>query len=137
MSGSAKFQIARSDRFERSLEQLLRNHYRKDRKNRESFQEALSKIVEELSLGVTPRGARPEPWPHGSHDPDLQFMKLRFDLPGLRGAAGQGRLMYLVSPEEQVVVLLWIYTHAEFGGRPPDKDLAQLLAEYRRAKGEQ
>ena len=38
----------------------------------------------------------------------------------------------MVDTREFVVYLLWIYTHAEFEGRPPDKSLRQLTEEARR-----
>ena len=48
-------------------------------------------------------------------------------MPGFHGAARQGWLIYLVNDEERVVLLLWIYTHAEFEKRPPEKELAEML----------
>lgn len=50
-------------------------------------------------------------------------------MPQLRGAAGQGRLIYLLNTTRKEVTLVWIYTHAEFEKRPPDKSLKRLLRE--------
>ncbi len=50
-------------------------------------------------------------------------------MPQLRGAAEQGRLIYLLDITKQEVVLLWIYTHAEFEKRPPEQNLKRLLLE--------
>ena len=50
-------------------------------------------------------------------------------MPQLRGSAEQGRLIYLLDITKQEVVLLWIYTHAEFEKRPPDQNLKRLLLE--------
>lgn len=38
--------------------------------------------------------------------------------------------MYLVNYSKEEVVLLWIYTHADFSGRPTDGDLATLLRQF-------
>ena len=35
--------------------------------------------------------------------------------------------MYLINPSQFIVKLVWLYTHAEFKGRPADKDLKQIL----------
>ncbi|MGK7891501.1 MAG: hypothetical protein AB4042_19395 [Leptolyngbyaceae cyanobacterium] len=48
-------------------------------------------------------------------------------MPGLQGASACGRLMYLVDRERRLVVPVWIYTHAEFDGRPPDDRLSTEL----------
>ena len=50
-------------------------------------------------------------------------------MPQLRGAAEQGRLIYLLDITKKEVVLVWIYTHAEFEKRPPDQNLKRLLLE--------
>lgn len=68
-----------------------------------------------------PGGLRlPEGW---------EFRKYYFDMPSLRGASGQGRLMYLVNRSLTLIELVWIYTHNEFEKRPPDKNLKQLIQE--------
>lgn len=46
------------------------------------------------------------------------------------GAAGQGRLIYLINCIEKKVGLIWIYTHADFEKRPPDKSLKSLLQDF-------
>ena len=35
--------------------------------------------------------------------------------------------MYWVSYENNLITLLWIYTHEDFKGRPADQDLKQVL----------
>lgn len=37
--------------------------------------------------------------------------------------------MYLVNRSQNVIWLLWIYTHSEFEKRPPEKGLKQLIQE--------
>jgi hypothetical protein len=50
-------------------------------------------------------------------------------MPGLKGQAKHGRVIYLIDTETSVVYLMWIYTHAKFAGRPPEKSLRQLVDE--------
>jgi hypothetical protein len=38
-------------------------------------------------------------------------------MPGLRGASGEGRLIYMIDADGSVVYLGWIYTHDEFPTR--------------------
>lgn len=74
--------------------------------------------------------SRLEPIPKGVAVPDeWEFRKLVFEVPGTAGAAGEGRLVYLVSDRDGLIKLLWLYTHEEFKGRPPDKELKQVLQE--------
>ena len=56
-------------------------------------------------------------------------------MPQLRGAAGQGRLIYLLEFTKKEVIIIWIYTHAEFEKRPPDKNLKRLLLEIMESSG--
>jgi hypothetical protein len=37
--------------------------------------------------------------------------------------------MYLVSENQKVIKLAWIYTHAEYVKRPEERDLKDLLRE--------
>jgi len=55
--------------------------------------------------------------------------KLEFKMPQLRGVVGQGRLIYLLNTTGKKIIILWIYTHAEFEKRPPEKNLKRLLQE--------
>ncbi len=71
--------------------------------------------------------ADPEPYPKGSSREGYELWKLKFKMPQLRGAAEQGRLIYLLDVRQQEVILIWIYTHAEFEKRPPERDLKRLL----------
>lgn len=48
-------------------------------------------------------------------------------MPGLSGAARQGRIMWLICDASKTVSLIWIYTHSEFEKRPADKDLKKVL----------
>ncbi|MCY7394148.1 MAG: hypothetical protein LH647_22420 [Leptolyngbyaceae cyanobacterium CAN_BIN12] len=48
-------------------------------------------------------------------------------MPGLKGASGQGRLMYLINSAQNLIVLIWIYTHEQFERRPDEKSLEAVL----------
>jgi len=48
-------------------------------------------------------------------------------MPGLKGASGQGRLMYLINSIQSSIILVWIYTHEEYEGRPDEKSLEAVL----------
>ncbi|MGK7929050.1 MAG: hypothetical protein AB4290_28080 [Spirulina sp.] len=57
-------------------------------------------------------------------------------MPDLKGASGQGRLMYLVDREKYEIELVWIYTHEEFPKRPSERNLKQILEEIQQTRGE-
>jgi hypothetical protein len=48
-------------------------------------------------------------------------------MPGLSGASGQGRILYLIDRKEQTITLLMFYTHQDYAKRPPDKVIEKIL----------
>lgn len=68
-----------------------------------------------------------EPWPTGLAQTGFELWKLHFDMPRLRGAAGEGRLIYLIDQQRRIVYPVWIYTHDEFAKRPPEREMRRLL----------
>lgn len=124
--GSQPYKIILSAKFERSTK-TLKKSYKSDRET-QNFIKAITSIVTQLLENPRPETSRPEPIPKGI---DLQneweFRKLFFSIPHRSGASGEGRLMYLINPSQFIVKLVWLYTHAEFKGRPADKDLKQIL----------
>lgn len=131
MNGSEQFHIKLSNNFERTQQKLIRDRYRKNQAGLVKFVELIEKFIKFLSLDPRPRPplGHLEPWPQGSSRDGLELWKLEFKMPQLRGAAEQGRLIYLLDITKKEVVLLWIYTHAEFEKRPPDNNLKRLLRE--------
>jgi hypothetical protein len=131
VNGSEQFHIKLSNNFERTQQKLIRDRYRKNQAGLVNFVELIEKIIKILSLDPRPRPplGHLEPWPQGSSRDGLELWKLEFKMPQLRGAAEQGRLIYLLDITKKEVVLLWIYTHAEFEKRPPDNNLKRLLRE--------
>jgi len=131
VNGSEQFHIKLSNNFERTQQKLIRDRYRKNQAGLVKFVELLQKFLRILSVDPRPRPplGHLEPWPKGSSRDGWELWKLEFKMPQLRGAAEQGRLIYLLDITKQEVVLLWIYTHAEFEKRPPDQNLKRLLLE--------
>ena len=125
------YQIKPSETFRRDLEKLLKGHYRKDRRGGQELTKLLDEIIQDLARDPHSRQSWPEPWPKDISQPEgWEFRKLTFGMPRLRGASGQGRLMYLIDGFEKHLILSRIYTHEEYQGRPPDKELSQLIKEF-------
>lgn len=133
MANSGSFQTRRSENFDKTYKALVKGHYRKNRRGREDFEKQLAGFV--ALLRSDPRLPPPfgglEPWPKGTYREGWELRKLHFDPPELRGASGEGRLIYMIDTERSVVYLIWIYTHHEFPTRPPDKSLRQVVEEAR------
>lgn len=126
MTGSQKYLIVPTKNFERWLKKLVK-HYRGGRE-KQAFQALIAQLTGNLCLDPHPSNSALEPIPRKITLPEeLEFRKLRFAMPGLRGASGQGRLMYLVNFVQHSIVLVWIYTHEEFEKRPDEKNLKVAL----------
>lgn len=131
MNESEQFHIKLSKNFDKTQQKLIRDRYRKNQAGLVKFVELIQKFLRILSVDPRPRPplGHLEPWPKGSSRDGWELWKLEFKMPQLRGAAEQGRLIYLLDITKKEVVLLWSYTHAEFDKRPPDKNLKYLLLE--------
>ncbi len=129
MTGLFPFQIEASSKFQRSYKLLLKRHCKSERQ-KESLINAISEIVNRLAVDPYLPDASPESFPKSLNvADDWKFYKLRFRMQNLTGASGQGRLMYLVSQNQKIIKLAWIYTHAEYEKRPEDRELKDLLRE--------
>jgi len=124
VSGCETYQIVLLERFEGSLQKLIKSHYRKNERARNSFLELIEYFISELrkNPGSCPL-SEDEGFPKGCHQPVFKFRKIRFDMPELQGATGCGRLIYVIHEELCIVYLVWVYTHKEFRRRPHDDDL--------------
>lgn len=131
MTNSGSFQTRRLDNFDKSYKEIVKSHYPKNRQDRERFEEQIARFLSLLRSDPHPPPpfGHTEPWPNGSYQEGWELWKLNFDMPGLKGQAKHGRLIYMVDAEEATLYLLWIYTHAKFKGRPPEKSLRQLTQE--------
>lgn len=131
MASSDNFQTKRLDNFNRSYSEVIKTHYRQNRQDKEKFERQVADYID--NLRKSPRPPRPaghtEPWPNGTFREGWELWKLEFDMPGLKGQAKHGRLIYIIDTQRSIVYLLWIYTHKKFAGRPPEASLRQLLNE--------
>lgn len=111
------------------MSRLVKKHYRKNHQARQQFEDLLEGFLEQMrsSPRVPDTVGHPEPWPRGVAQEGFELWKMHFAMPGIRGAAGEGRLVYLISEENRAVYLVWIYTHDEFSKRPPEKEMGRLL----------
>lgn len=129
MSGSPQFQIKPTANFERSLKDLLRRRYKRNPGGQQALLALLGRCLVALANeGRLPR-ARLEKWPHRALVPSWELWKHHFQMPGLSGSASEGRLMYLINKMTATILPIWIYTHAEFEGRPVDEGLAAAISE--------
>ncbi|MBD2018779.1 hypothetical protein H6F43_01095 [Leptolyngbya sp. FACHB-36] len=131
MSGSEVYQVVRMRKFETSYESLIKHHYKRDKKSRAIFERLLEDFLAELCVNPRPNNADLQAFPANSREEGFEFWKKRWSsLPGLRGAAKFGRLLYVVCEPKRLVYLFWIYTHEEYGeprSQPPAKDLSREI----------
>lgn len=128
MTGSQKFLKVPTRNFERWLKKLFKGY--KGSRDKQAFQVFIAQLIDSLCVDPRPSNSAFEPIPGKLALPkELEFRKLRFAMPNLRGASGQGRLMYLIDSGHNAIVLVWIYTHEEFEGRPDEKSLTSVLLE--------
>lgn len=131
MSDSENYLIKLSNNFKKTQKKLIRDRYRKNRKAATEFIELIAQLVTILSVDprLTPPLGHLEPWPPNMNLAEWELWKLEFKMPQLRGAAEKGRIIYLLNAALKEVILIWIYTHAEFKKRPPDKLIKKRLLE--------
>ncbi len=130
MTGSTKYSIVWTKKSERTLKQLGKLY--KAKSEQQIFKQFVSKqLLKKLRSDPFPTQSRAEPLPSNMTLPEgLAFRKLKFEMqPRRGGASGEGRLMYLVDSEQYRIILIWIYTHKEFSGRPDDKSLKNAIQE--------
>ncbi|MFN6518659.1 MAG: hypothetical protein RMY29_029795 [Nostoc sp. CreGUA01] len=124
MTGCEAYRIEQLERFEISLKKLIKSHYRKNERARNSFLELVNDYISQLRENPSSNSfSEDEGFPKGTYQSDFKFRKIRFRAPELDGAAKKCRFMYVVNETKRVVYLLWIYTHEEFRTRPSDDDL--------------
>ena len=126
-NGSPSYSIAPSAKFTRAVKVLQKSY--KSKREAKAFLECIGDMVDTLSRCPTPQNSRQEPWPSNLSYPAWEFRKLTFSMPGRSGAAGEGRLMYLVNEQLMIIHLFWLYTHEENKKRPPEKDMKILMQE--------
>jgi hypothetical protein len=123
--------------FNRDQNQLLKAHYRKDKKSRYVFEQLVESYLDQITAApyvesvqyLTIRGGiENESFPKNAQQEGFNFRKVRFLMPGLTKLARYGRLMYVVYDAEFLIFPISIYTHLEYPKRPPDKELKHEFA---------
>lgn len=132
MSDVGDFGIKYSIKFESTYKRILRAHYRHRPDDAEAFEELFDTLEEVLAVDPYPPVSVGVPWPGKFGRSDWDLCKCKFQMPGLGGASGEGRLLYLVDQQAKVVCLLWVYTHEEHRIQPPTKELRQVVREAAR-----
>ncbi len=129
MTGSDVYQTKPLSNFETSYRKLVKKHYRKNHQAREEFIDLVGGFLRLMrsSPRLPHAVGHLEPWPPGTAEKGFELWKMHFDMPGIKGAAGEGRLVYLIAEEERIVYPIWIYTHDEFDKRPPEREMGRLL----------
>jgi hypothetical protein len=126
---SEHFQIRFSQKFEKTYSDLINLRYRGDSSSAQDFLELVESFIK--LLGDSPRQKPPlghfEPFPKKTAQQGWELWKLEFTMPHLQGSAKKGRLIYLFNSLEKEVILVWIYTHAEFKKRPDNDVLKDVL----------
>jgi hypothetical protein len=125
VSGSKKHALKISNQFRDSLAELRKRYFENQLSLAESFDKELGSLI--IALLENPRAYKnrlePLPKPLGHQNPDWEFRKLEFNIDGLSGDPGQGRLMFFYRPKASQIVLFWVYTHEQYEGRPSNDEL--------------
>lgn len=124
MSETGKYSIERSTSYDKHLITLLKKHYKRDQKALGDFQGLLRELETSLEHDPLNVGDK-EPWPRGAHQEGWELRKVRFKMPGLNGAAREGRYIYLVDRERRAVRPVIPYTHKQYPGRPELKKMLE------------
>ncbi len=126
MSEIKNYSIEYSNSYEKSLVSLVKDHYKLDKKARGDFKTLIDQVSTQLT--ENPRAVGDwEPWPSKTSRESWELRKARFPMPGLRGLCRHGRLIYLISLENDTVIPLIVYTHKECPTRPSDKELKAMI----------
>jgi hypothetical protein len=125
--------IERLPKFERTFSDLIKRHYRRNKTDCQKFEELINNYIEsELKLNPCSNAVSDSlSFPAGTAEQGFEFRKKRWrNLPGLRGSAKFGRLIFLVYHPLKIIYLIWIYTHEEFQephSQPPTKELKEQV----------
>jgi hypothetical protein len=96
VSGYLMFEVQPLAKFERSAKALKKSF--KSKRQQQQFVDTVTALIHALVQEPRHPDSRLEPIPKGIEVPDeWEFRKLVFAVPGTAGAAGEGRLIYLVS----------------------------------------
>lgn len=128
MPGCEIYSIRPLPKFEISLVKLVKTHYKKNKRARDSFETLIQNYGETLAKDPLFDDSDSENFPKGAYKTDFEFRKIRFFMPELQGASRKGRFMYVVHQASCSVYPVWIYTHKEYPKRPSDQELKEQFA---------
>lgn len=128
MPGCEIYSIRPLPKFEISLFRLVKSHYKKNKRARDTFEILIKTYIDSLAQNPFFDDSDSENFPKGAYKPDFEFRKIRFLMPELQGASRRGRFMYVVHQASCSVYPIWIYTHEEYPKRPSDQELKEQLA---------
>lgn len=126
MNGLEPLKIRPCETFSRSVDKIIKAHYKRDARSRTAFLTLLTNFSTNLCADPTGLGS-PEPWPTGTYVEGWEFHKIRFRMPGLSGNAGQGRYMYLFNRAAGELIPLLVYTHEQYEERPSSHTLSEIM----------
>jgi hypothetical protein len=115
-------------KFKLSLIRLVKTHYKKNKRARDSFETLIQNYGETLAKDPLFDDSDSENFPKGAYKTDFEFRKIRFFMPELQGASRQSRFIYVVYQASCSVYPVWIYTHEEYPKRPSDQELKEQFA---------
>lgn len=140
MNGSRVYEIRLYESFDRSLDVLLKQNYKNDKKGAAAAAQVVEDTINALRVNPCVRPDDLEPWPRTMTPPPVadgfEFRKVRMTMPRSDGDARQGRLMYLFNRNSAAVDVFAVYTHKQYKGRPAEKDLEKIvkaIIEHRQA----
>ncbi len=127
MSGCKTYSMRPLEKFSLSLNKVVKSHYKKNVRARDSFQALVKSYIEILREDPFFDNSNSENFPKGCYKPDFDFRKIRFSMPELEGASRLGRFMYVVHKASCSVFPMWVYTHEEYPKRPSDSEIENQL----------
>lgn len=131
MSGSAACKVELGDAFAATVLAFNKANYKKDTRGAEAAGQVLARLVDQFYAHNSPKIPRAhfEPFPPGTAALGLQLWKVNFNAPNLSGSAECGRLVYLHDQASSTIIPLCVYTHKQYPGVVPAKDMAKLIEE--------
>lgn len=137
MSGSTQFEIKLSEKFQRTLERIVKKCCQ-SKAERQKLKKYLVELWDKLATADPELKSVRCPWIKKIPQPEyVELRKLKFKVPNRKGASGEGRILYLLDHKNLQVIMLWIYTHEEYKVQPPPKDLKEAIVNWAMIRAEE
>jgi hypothetical protein len=135
---ASRFHVDVADTFEVTKQRLIKQFYRKSSRQVDALEAKLEGVYDYLAMhaDANSNAFANYGWPAGMFLPGLTLRRYRFALPGLNGAAGQGRLMYVLDGQSGTATAIWLYNHAQYAKRPPDDEIRREVNRLRASTNE-